>query len=98
MSLGFAHIADGGQFLSCVALFQQRPGVLAGIAAVVVHGEFGAHEVGPEGIHAGQLLSAFFTSQSCQMAEAKAMCLKQLGRVSDSLNVICAAVCHRHLD
>lgn len=47
--LSFTHVADGGQFLSRVALFQQRPGVLGRIAAVVVHREFGAHEVGPDG-------------------------------------------------
>lgn len=51
--LSFTHIADGGQFLSRVALFQQRPGVLGRIAAVVVHREFGAHEVGPDGEQIG---------------------------------------------
>lgn len=49
----FTHVADGGQFLSRVALFQQRPGVLGRIAAVVVHREFGAHEVGPDGEQIG---------------------------------------------
>lgn len=53
LSFSFTHIADGSQFLSRVALFQQRPGVFGGIAAVVVHCEFGAHEVGPDGIQIG---------------------------------------------
>ncbi len=71
VSLSFTHVADGSQFLSCVALFQQRPGVFAGIGAVVVHCEFGAHEVGPDRIYIGdemftpfhicQLLAEFFS-------------------------------------
>lgn len=86
--MSFTHVADGSQFLSCVALFQQCPGVFAGIGAVVVHCEFGAHEVGPDRIHIGdemftplhicQLLAAFLTSESCGVAEAKAPHLKKL--------------------
>lgn len=47
------HVADGSQLLSCVALLQQRPGVFAGVGAVVVHCEFGPHEVGPDRRHIG---------------------------------------------
>lgn len=42
-----AHVANGCQFLPLAALFEQGPGVLAGVGAVVEDGEFGAHEVGP---------------------------------------------------
>lgn len=47
----FTHVAYGRYFLSRVALFQQSPGVFAGVCAVVVHCEFGAHKVGSVGIN-----------------------------------------------
>lgn len=79
--LSFTHIADGSQFLSCVAFFQQSPGVFTRIGPVVVHCEFSAHEVGSDRkqtghemftpFHIFQMLAAFcFTFESCGLAES----------------------------
>lgn len=84
--LSFTHIADGSQFLSCVAFFQQSPGVFTRIGPVVVHCEFSAHEVGSDRkqtghemftpFHIFQMLAAFcFTFESCGLAESNTLCL-----------------------
>lgn len=83
--LSFTHIADGSQFLSRGALFQQLPGVLGRIGAVVVHCELGAHEVGPDRntrwwwnadtiSRLPTVPTAFSISESCWVAKRRSSC------------------------
>ena len=45
----YTHIADGCEFLSCVALLQQSSRVLTGVGALVIHCELGPHQIRPAG-------------------------------------------------
>lgn len=60
------HIADGSQLLPRAALLQQSPGVFHWIGAVVVHCEFGAHEVGSDRKQTGhEMFTPHF--ESCRL-------------------------------